>query len=214
MKKSLFVGIGAALLFSLCASQGFSQVPAGQNRIPQQVVINGQQVPAAYVMASGGGVETFSCPTPQPYVTPDGASQGWACYEPATGMWLLNSVPPAQAQAAPLPVPQQPTVIYQQAPPSVVYQQPPAVYTRRPVVVGPAYPPSVVLGSAVINAASRIASAAIIGSHYSEPYRYTRVEPNHYVHPEPNRYSRVEPNRYAHATPNHYSRGSVHERHS
>ena len=57
MKKLLFVGIGAALIFSLSASQGFSQVPALQNRIPQQIVIDGQYVPAAYVMAPGGGVE-------------------------------------------------------------------------------------------------------------------------------------------------------------
>src|SRR5437588_6288947 len=116
MKEKLFVGIGAALLLSLCVSEGFSQVPAVQNRIPQQIVINGQQVAGAYVMAPEGGVESFSCPAPQPYMTPDGASQGWACYEPATGVWLLNAVPPAQSQVAPAPLPQQPAVIYQQAP--------------------------------------------------------------------------------------------------
>ena len=222
MKKSLFVGIGAAVLFSLCASEGFSQIPGVQNRIPQQIVINGQQATGAYVMASGGGVEGFTCPTPQPYVTPDGASQGWACYEPATGVWLLNAVPPAQAQVAPA---QQPTVIYQQAPPTVIYQQPPAVVyapRQRPVVVAPAYPPSVALGSAVINAAGRIASAAIRGSNYSESYRYNRIEPNHYARVEPNHYAHVEPNHYGRVEPNHYGRGesnrygrgSGHERHS
>jgi hypothetical protein len=135
-------------------------------------------------------------------VTTDGASQGWACYDPATGVWLMNAVPPAQAQVSPAPLPQQPGVIYQQAPPTVIYQQPPAiVYAPRP-----AYPPSVVLGGAVIDAVGRIASAAIIGSHHPEPYRYTRVEPNRYV--------RVEPNHYAHAAPSRYGRGGSHERHS
>jgi hypothetical protein len=215
MKKLLFVGIGAALVFSLSAAQGFSQVPALQNRIPQQIVINGQQVPAAYVMASGGGAEAFSCPAPQPYVTPDGASQGWACYDPSTGVWLLNAVPPAQAQVAPAPLPQQPEVIYQQAPPTVIYQQAPVVYSAWPrrVAVAPAYPPSVALGAAVINAAGRIASAAIMDSHRPEPYHYGRVEPNRFARVEPNHFVHAEPNHFAHAESNR-NRGGGHERHS
>jgi hypothetical protein len=128
------------------------------------------------------------CDNPQQFVTPDGATQGWACYEQATGTWLLNALPPAQAQAAPAPVPapaQPPAVVYQapptvyqapptvyQAPPVIVYQTPPVYYTYgypRPVYVAPAYRPSVVLGVAAINAAGRIAAAAV------RPYPYGRV---------------------------------------
>src|SRR5262245_1326017 len=103
----------------------FSQVQAAQNRIPQQITINGQLVNGAYVTAPGGQLQSFSCATPQHYTTADGSSQGWACYEQSTGVWLLNAVAPAQPQAVPAPapvpapvpypVPQQPTVIYQQA---------------------------------------------------------------------------------------------------
>jgi hypothetical protein len=154
-------------VIALGASNGFSQIPAAQDRIIQPVIINGQQVNAAYVTAPGGGAQSFTCQAPQQYVTPDGAGQGWACYEAATGYWLLNALPPAQVQT------QQPAVVYQQAPPTVVYRTsppvvyatPPVVYAAPPVVVAPAYPPSVVLGSAAINAAGRIAAAAIFNSH-------------------------------------------------
>ena len=126
--------------------------------------------------------------------------QGWACYEAATGIWLLNAVPPTQDPSAPVPVPvpQQPPGIYQQAPPPIVYQPAPTVIYQqpvptviyqqpaptviyqqpvvvqsvphRPIIVAPAYPSSVVLGTAAIDAAGRIASAAIIGSHRGERY--------------------------------------------
>ena len=174
MKRTLFIGVTAVLALVLCVSQGFSQVLTGGSRIPQTIVIKGQQVPGAYVMAAGTGVQSFTCPAPQPYVTPDGASQGWACYEPATGVWLLNALPLNQTQPAPVAVPQS-TVIYQQAPATVIYQEPPLVVYRErvhPVVIRPAYSPSVVLGTAAINAAGRIASAAIINSHRPEERHY------------------------------------------
>jgi len=143
-----------------------------QNRIPQQVIINGQRVNGAYETAVNGGLQTFSCPNPQAFSTPDGASNGWACHDQATGVWLLNAMPPSQqpVQQVPAPVVQQPpTVIYQQ-PPAVIYQQPvPAtvIYTSpAPVIYAPAYPPGVVLGTAVINATGRIVSAAILSSRY------------------------------------------------
>jgi len=135
-----------------------TQVQTAQNRVPQQVVINGQTVNAVSVVAEGGGLQTYRCLNPQQYSSLDGASQGWACYDQATGVWLLNALPPAQAQVpppvqppvqqppvqrAPLPVPQpqaappvypqQPSVVYQQ-PPVVVYQQPPIVYQPATVV--------------------------------------------------------------------------------
>src|SRR6266567_4565124 len=128
--------------------------------------LNGLTVNGAYVTAPGGQLQSFTCPAPQHYVTSDGASQGWACYEETTGVWLLNALPPAQSQSAPVPVPspQQPSVIYQpappvvyqtptviyQQPPTVVYQAPPTVVYTAPVVIAPAYPPSVILGTAAI----------------------------------------------------------------
>ena len=167
-------GLAIALVLGISVPV-FAQVqPVAQNRIPQQVIINGQRVTGAYVAAANGGMQTFTCSTPQQYVTPESASQGWACFDQATGVWLLNALPPSAqtVQEAPAPV-QPPTVIYQQ-PPAVIYQQPlPAtvVYTTpAPVIYAPAYPPGVVLGSAAIDAAGRIVSAAILGSRYPRVY--------------------------------------------
>jgi len=181
--KAFLISV-TAILVVLLAAQGFAQGPAPSIRIPSQVVISGQRQNGVYVTAPGGGLQSFTCDNPQQFVTPDGGTQGWACYEQATGTWLLNALPPAQAQAAPAPVPapaQPPTVVYQapptvvyQASPTVVYQQPPVVvyqsplyysygYPRYPIYAGPVYPyrSSVVLGAAAINAAGRIVSAAI-----------------------------------------------------
>src|SRR5215471_12908517 len=131
MRSTLWVGL--ALILTIAAvSTGFSQVPAAQpapqvqNRIPQQIIINGQTVNGAYVPTANGGMQSYTCPSPQEYVTPDGASRGWACFDSTTNVWLLNSLPPAQAaQATPPPAPQP-------APPAVpqsttVYPGPPAV---------------------------------------------------------------------------------------
>ena len=170
--KGLFVGIGAILTLTLSATVGFSQSQAAQNRIPQNIIINGQAVNGAYVIAPAGGLQSFTCAAPQQYSTADGASQGWACFDQATGVWLLNALPPAQPQPQattvppgplpPAPLPQAPAVIYQPAP-AVVYG-PPAY----PVVVAPAYPPGVILGTAAINAFGRIAASAF----YPGPYYY------------------------------------------
>ena len=177
--KLLCLSLGAVVVFVL-AVPDFLRAQTAQNRIPQQIIINGQHFSAVYVTAPGGGMQSFTCSSPQQYTTPDGASQGWACYDQAAGVWLLNAVPPAAPPAPPVPVPtpapaqSQPTVIYQQ-PPTVIYQQPPSVvYTAPayPVVVAPAYPSSVVLGAAVINATGRIVSAAVFGSRYYYPLDY------------------------------------------
>ena len=175
IKRLAWAGLAAGLVLVLSA-QGFAQVQSVQNRISQQVIINGQQVNGAHVTAASGGMQTFTCPDPQQYVTPDGSAQGWACFDSATSVWLLNALPPSQqaVQQEPAPVQQQPrTVIYQQ-PPAVIYQQPyPAtvIYTTpAPVVVAPAYPSSVVLGTAAINATGRIVSAAILSSRYPRVY--------------------------------------------
>jgi len=161
------------------ATLAFSQTQTAQNRIPQQIVIGGQEANGAYVTAPTGGMQSFTCSTPQQYATPDGSSQGWACYDAATGVWLLNAVPPAAAQApapepAPLPAVPQPSVIYQQ-PPTVIYQQPAptVVYAVPGYGYGyygygyPVYSPSVIWGSAAIRGAGGIISAGIIGNRYS-----------------------------------------------
>jgi hypothetical protein len=213
------LGIGFMMMSALSPVDGFSQTQSVQNRIPQQIVINGQVANGAHVTTAGGQIQSFTCPSPQHYTSADGSSQGWACYEQTTGVWLLNAVPPAQPQApapAPMPAPapqlapQQPGVIYQQAPPTVVYTQPPpaVVYTQTqpvvvyqqapppviyqqpapiiyqpaptvvyapspsPVIMAPLYPSSVVLGRAAIDAAGRIASAAILSSRRSVNYYY------------------------------------------
>jgi hypothetical protein len=157
------------LVAILVAGFAIPTLAQAQARIAQPIVINGQQANGAYVSAPGGAMQTFTCDDPQQYTTADGAAQGWACYESTTGVWLLNAIPPSAAQA-PAAYPSQPNVVYQTQP-NVIYQQPPVVYAPapvvvypapvRPVVVAPYYPPSVVLGSAAINAAGRIISAAI-----------------------------------------------------
>ena len=104
-----------AVALMLAAIPSYSQVQAAQNRIRQQVVINGQTVNAVSVVAEGGGLQTYRCLNPQQYRTLDGTAQGWACYDQSAGVWLLNAVPPAEAQAPqPQPQVQQPQV--QQAP--------------------------------------------------------------------------------------------------
>src|SRR5215831_7037375 len=151
--RVLSFGISLVALSAWSPSAGFSQVQAAQNRIPQQIVINGQMASGAHVTTPEGRIQSFTCPSPQHYTTADGSSSGWACYEQSTGVWLLNALPPAQAQVSPAPAPapapqvvQQPPVIYQQPPviyqqPPVIYQQPPVIYQQPPVVYSQAPPP-------------------------------------------------------------------------
>jgi hypothetical protein len=167
------------------SAQAFAQTQPVQSRIPQQVIINGQKVNGAHVIAANGGMQAFTCSNPQQYATPDSASQGWACFDQATGVWLLNALPPStQATAPPAPAPapagaplpaQPPAVVYQQ-PATVIYQQPyPAtVVYPAPVVVAPVYPPGVILGAAAINATGRIVSAALLGPRYYGGFYYGR----------------------------------------
>ena len=147
---------------------GFSQGQSAQTRIAQQIIVNGQPANGAYVQ-NAGGMQSFTCTNPQSYSTPNGASSGWACYDQSTGTYLLNALPPVQAQApppapaqaqaqtqnepwsetipVPLPPPQQPpTVIYQQPAPAVVYA--PAPY---PMYVGPTYGPGLLYTGLAFN---------------------------------------------------------------
>src|SRR5215831_8471987 len=124
--RLVYLMIGVLAILPLSANASVLRVQAGQNRTPQQIVINGQMANGAYVTTAGGQLQSFTCPSPQQYTTADGSSQGWACYEQTTGVWLLNAVPPSRAQVNPAPapaphstpqvIPQQPPVVYQQAP--------------------------------------------------------------------------------------------------
>ena len=174
--RVFFLGIAVVGMLAFSPSVLFAQAQTAPapTRIPQQIVINGQMASGAYVTGQGGQLQSYTCPSPQQYTTADGNSQGWACYEQTTGVWLLNAVPPAPAlQAAPAAPPapvvvappasaqppfvvfprQDPVVIYQAPPPTtVVYQPAPTVIYQQPapttVVYAPAPPPSVVVAPA------------------------------------------------------------------
>jgi hypothetical protein len=180
--KSILLSTGLILTLTVgSVSSAFAQAPVAQNRIPQQVLIGGLRVDAATVIAPGGGVQSYSCPGPQQYVTPDGQSQGWACFDPITNVWLLSALPPQQQAPAVIQAPVQapPPAIVQQviqqpvyaAP--VVYQYPvfqpvyapPVVYREpaRVVYTAPAVSSSAVVAASAITAAGLITSA-VIGS--------------------------------------------------
>ena len=59
--------ISAALALSLVlivSAHGATQAGSVQNRIPQQVIINGQRVNGAYVAAAGGGLQNVHLSEP------------------------------------------------------------------------------------------------------------------------------------------------------
>ena len=172
--KVVFGTTVALISMVAIVSAGFSQGQPAQTRIAQQIIVNGQPANGAYVQ-NAGGMQSFTCTNPQSYSTSNGASSGWACYDRLTATYLLNALPPAQAQppspvqaqtpppapeqtqaqtqnepwseTIPLPPPQQPpTVIYQQPAPAVVYA--PAPY---PMYVGPTYGPGLLYGGLAFN---------------------------------------------------------------
>src|SRR5262245_57117503 len=107
-----------APLFS--ASLAFAQTaPPAAQRITQQLIINGQQV-SGVMVTENGMVQRYSCQSPQPYVTVDQSSTGWACFDQATGSWLMNAQPPLQQQSA---------TVYPEQP---VYTEPSTVYGYYP----------------------------------------------------------------------------------
>jgi hypothetical protein len=126
--------------------------------------------------------QTTPAPAPAPHVVPQPPP---VIYQQAPPAVVYPQVQPAVVyQPAPAPViyQQPPTVIYQQPVPTVVYAPAP-----RPVVVAPAYPSSVILGRAAIDAAGRIASAAILKSR--------RTDNHYYYYDDDDRYDRKHHNR-------------------
>jgi hypothetical protein len=90
--KMILLTIVAALVISLPSA--FAQT--GERRIMQSITVNGQPAQGAMIVRNGA-VQTYTCQSPQQYVTTDRSESGWACYDQATGMWLMHAQPPSQA---------------------------------------------------------------------------------------------------------------------
>src|SRR5262245_57587286 len=91
------LGLSLIMILLVCSHSAFGQAPpSGQQRILQPIIINGQQQEQGVMVVQNGTVQTFTCPYPQQYETVDQSSSGWACFEEATGMWLLHAQPPQQ----------------------------------------------------------------------------------------------------------------------
>ena len=70
--------------------------PPGQARTAQTIIISGQETQGVMV-TENGVVQNYTCPSPQPYTAADGSFSGWACFDEASGMWLLNAQSPQQS---------------------------------------------------------------------------------------------------------------------
>src|SRR5262245_2851972 len=115
--KFVFSMIIAALMIFFPSAFGQSNTAtAAEDRIIQSITLNGQPAQGVLVVQNGT-VQAYSCQYPAPYITSDQSESGWACFEQATGMWLLHAQPPTQAAAAASQ--QSPTVIYGE--PTTVY---------------------------------------------------------------------------------------------
>jgi hypothetical protein len=102
----IFLRAGSLMLLAGgIASPGFAQVPVAPSRISQPIIVNSQTANGAYVLSAAGGMQTFTCDTPQRYTTQDGLAQGWACYDQRTATYLLNALPPSQPESVPKPAP-------------------------------------------------------------------------------------------------------------
>jgi hypothetical protein len=80
------------LVAALIGLSGFAGAigASRQERVEQTLLIKGREVGGVMVKQNGVAL-SVTCPSPQPYVTADGTSTGWACFDPATGMWLMNA---------------------------------------------------------------------------------------------------------------------------
>jgi uncharacterized membrane protein YgcG len=101
---------------------------SGQHRIIQPIMINGQSAQGAYIIENGV-VQGYRCPSPQQYVTADQSQNGWACFDPSSGLWLLHAQPPSSA-----------TVPSTQESPNVIYDEPSTVYVPSYSYAYPYYP--------------------------------------------------------------------------
>jgi hypothetical protein len=114
-RKFILSMIIAALVISFPSVFAQSST-AGEHRIIQSITVNGQPAQGVLVVQNGT-VQTYSCQSPEPYVAANRSESGWACVEPATGMWLLHAQPPSPDAAA--ATQQSPTDIYSE--PNTIY---------------------------------------------------------------------------------------------
>src|SRR5215467_195590 len=96
MNRSLALHFVLSGILFLSAGRAFGSPGSHQHRIPQTIIVNGQQAEGVTVIQSGSAPK-FYCPNPRPYTAADQSSSGWACFDANTGSWLLNAMPPASA---------------------------------------------------------------------------------------------------------------------
>src|SRR5215471_1210964 len=96
MNRSFALHFVLSVAVFLSAGRAFGSPVPHQHRIPQSIIVNGQQAEGVTVIQNGLA-QTFNCPNPQPYMAVDQSSSGWACFDDNTGSWLLNAMPPVSA---------------------------------------------------------------------------------------------------------------------
>jgi hypothetical protein len=96
MVPKLILAILAAGLLVCSPGAGLAQIGV-QQRIAQPIIVNGQRAEGVTVLQNGA-VQSFTCPSPQPYVAADRSSSGWACLDEGTGAWLTHAQPPASTE--------------------------------------------------------------------------------------------------------------------
>jgi len=101
------------LLAALIELSGFAAAIGAprQERDEQSLLIKGRGVDGVLIMQDGVA-QSVTCPSPQPYVTADGTSTGWACLDPATGMWVMNAKTLSATDYAQQPVYQESSKVY------------------------------------------------------------------------------------------------------
>jgi hypothetical protein len=96
MNRSFALHFVLSGVLFLSAGRAFGSAGPHQHRIPQTIIVDGQQAEGVTVIQNGSAPK-FYCPNPRPYTAADQSSSGWACFDANTGGWLLNAMPPASA---------------------------------------------------------------------------------------------------------------------
>jgi hypothetical protein len=109
-KLLLWVLLLIAALITLSGSTVAIGAPR-QEHVEQTLLIKGREVDGVMIMQDGVA-QSITCPSPQPYVTADGTSTGWACFDPATEMWLMNAKAQSATGYAQQPVYQERSTVY------------------------------------------------------------------------------------------------------
>jgi hypothetical protein len=109
-RKLLLCVLLAAALMGL---SGFAVAIGAQSHenVEQTLLVKGREVDGVMIMQDGVA-QSVTCPSPQPYVTADGTSAGWACFDLATGMWMMNAKSQNATAYNQQPVSQAPSTVY------------------------------------------------------------------------------------------------------